>query len=85
MKQESDSCLLYTSISNASFWSLKKDGSGFLAKGNISWTKDGVLSVEEMCIRDSSYVQGQGTNTLTVCSDYITDQASSYLHFSFQF
>lgn len=33
-------------ISNASFWSLKKDGSGFLAKGNISWTKDGVLSVE---------------------------------------
>lgn len=33
-------------ISNASFWSLKKDGSGFLAKGNISWTKDGVLSVD---------------------------------------
>lgn len=33
-------------ISNASFWSLKKDGSGFLAKCNISWTKDGVLSVE---------------------------------------
>ena len=33
-------------ISNASFWSFKKDGSGFLAKGNISWTKDGVLSVE---------------------------------------
>lgn len=33
-------------ISNASFWSLKKDGSGFLAKGNISWTKDGALSVE---------------------------------------
>ena len=33
-------------ISNASFWSLKKDGYGFLAKGNISWTKDGVLSVE---------------------------------------
>jgi hypothetical protein len=33
-------------ISNASFWSLEKDGSGFLAKGNISWTKDGVLSVE---------------------------------------
>lgn len=33
-------------ISNASYWSLKKDGSGLLAKGNISWTKDGVLSVK---------------------------------------
>lgn len=25
---------------------------------------------------DNSYVQGQGTNTLTVCSDYTTDQTS---------
>ncbi len=33
-------------ISNGSYWSLKKDGSGTLAKGNISWTNDGTLSVE---------------------------------------
>lgn len=32
-------------ISNGSYWSLKKDGSGTLAKGNISWTNEGTLSV----------------------------------------
>lgn len=33
-------------ISNGSYWSLKKDGSGTLAKGNISWTSNGTLSVK---------------------------------------
>ena len=33
-------------ISNGSYWSLKNDGSGSLAKGNISWTNNGTLSVQ---------------------------------------
>lgn len=33
------------SISNGDYWTLKKDGSGFLAKGNISWTNTGSISV----------------------------------------
>lgn len=33
------------SITNGDYWTLKKDGSGFLAKGNISWTNTGSISV----------------------------------------
>lgn len=33
------------SISNGDYWTLRKDGSGFLAKGNIGWTNTGSISV----------------------------------------
>lgn len=34
-----------TILSNGNAWALNKDGSGYLANGNISWTKEGSLSI----------------------------------------
>lgn len=33
-------------ISNGSYWSLKNDGSGFFAKGNITWKTDGTFEAK---------------------------------------
>ena len=40
-------------ISNGSYWSLKNDGSGFVAKGNITWTNTGVMTIKTANIESS--------------------------------
>ncbi len=40
-------------ISNGSYWSLKNDGSGFVAKGNITWTNTGVMMIKTANIESS--------------------------------
>lgn len=40
-------------ISNGSYWSLKNDGSGFVAKGNITWTNTGVMTIKIANIESS--------------------------------
>lgn len=40
-------------ISNGSYWSLKNDGSGFFAKGNITWTNTGVMTIKTANIESS--------------------------------
>ena len=40
-------------ISNDSYWSLKNDGSGFVAKGNITWTNTGVMTIKTANIESS--------------------------------
>jgi hypothetical protein len=40
-------------ISNGSYWSLKNDGSGFVAKGNITWTNIGVMTIKTANIESS--------------------------------
>lgn len=40
-------------ISNGSYWSLKNNGSGFVAKGNITWTNTGVMTIKTANIESS--------------------------------
>ena len=40
-------------IYNGSYWRLSSDGSGFLAKNNISWTAAGVLTMKGATIQDA--------------------------------
>ena len=40
-------------ISNGSYWSLRNDGSGFVAKGNITWTNTGVMTIKTANIESS--------------------------------
>lgn len=43
-------------LSNGKAWALNKDGSGYLAGGNIEWSKNGILEVHGSFSQDLHYV-----------------------------
>lgn len=72
-------------IYNGSYWRLAANGSGFLAKNNISWTADGVLTMKGATIQDavikgtlrSPFVMVDGSIWIEVGPDGSTSSSSS--------
>ena len=59
-------------ISNGSYWSLKNDGSGFVAKGNITWTNTGDLHVKGLFSQELKNLSESDAETILESGGYVT-------------
>ena len=59
-------------ISNGSYWSLKNDGSGFFAKGNITWTNTGDLHVKGLFSQELKNLSESDAETILESGGYVT-------------
>lgn len=72
-------------IYNSSYWRLSSDGSGYLAKNNISWTAAGVLTMKGATIQDavikgtlrSPFVMVDGSIWITIGPDGSVSSSSN--------